>query len=286
MTSALAQFQDEFVQAALLPLDAPAPAHLRPLLEQPGFAVYRNTVLKGCVDALQANYPAVHALVGEDWFRAVASRYARAHPPQDSRMLVYGEGFAGFLHDFLRDVATGDDLPYLPGVASLDRLWSEAHVAFDAAVLHAAAVTALPLEVLGRVVLVPHPAARWAWFEDQPIYTIWRRNRGNRGDPGKGDNEAEGADSGDELVWTGEGALLTRPASAVTWTALDAAGCAFLDACAAGRPLAHAASEALALQASTDLAQLMARLLDAGAFCSAHPCANQAITQAMNQEPA
>ena len=51
-------------------------------------------------------------------------------------------------------------------------------------------------------------------------------------------------------------------------------------------PLAHAASEALALQASTDLAQLMARLLNAGAFCSAQPGANQAITPAMNQEPA
>ena len=280
MSSALARFQDTFFEAALLPPDVPVPAHLRPLLDQPGFAVYRNTVLKGCVDALQANYPAVHALVGEDWFRAVASRYARAHPPQDSRMLVYGEGFAGFLHDFLRDVATGDDLPYLPGVACLDRLWSEAHGALDAAVLGAAAVTALPLEELGAMVLVPHPAARWAWFEDQPIYTIWRRNRGD------GDNGAEGADSADELVWTGEGALLTRPASAVTWTALDAAGCAFLDACAAGRPLAHAASEALALQAGTDLAQLMAGLLNAGAFCSAHPCANQAINQAITQEPA
>lgn len=121
MSSALARFQDAFFEAALLPPDVPVPAHLRPLLDQPGFAVYRNTVLNGCVDALQANYPAVHALVGTDWFRAAASRYARAHSPRDSRMLVYGEGFAGFLHDFLRDVATGDDLPYLSGVACLDR---------------------------------------------------------------------------------------------------------------------------------------------------------------------
>ena len=28
------------------------------------FAVYRNTVLKGCIDALQANYPTVGQLVG------------------------------------------------------------------------------------------------------------------------------------------------------------------------------------------------------------------------------
>jgi hypothetical protein len=33
----------------------------------PALAVYRNTVAKGCIDALQANYPAVHTLVGSDW---------------------------------------------------------------------------------------------------------------------------------------------------------------------------------------------------------------------------
>ena len=283
MTSELAHFQDDFVQALWAPPDE-APAHLRALVEQPGFAVYRNTVLKGCIDALQANYPAVLRLVGEEWFRSVAALHVRARPPGDSRLLLYGMDFPDFLRDFLRDFAPAADLPYLHGVARLDRFWTEAHVAADALALEPAAIAGLSHEQLGKLVLKPHPAARWAWFEDQPIYTIWRRNRGD------GDYGVEGADSGDELVWTGEGALLTRPASAVTWTALDAAGCAFLDACAAGRPLAHAASEALALQASTDLAQLMAGLLNAGAFCSAHPCANQALiqamNQAMNQEPA
>ena len=254
MNTELSRFQDGFVQALLAPHDE-APDHLRALVDQPGFAVYRNTVLKGCIDALQANYPAVRRLVGEEWFRAVAALHVRARPPADARLLLYGLDFP----DFLRDFPPAADLPYLRGVARLDRFWTEAHVAADAVALAPAALAGLPLDQLGDLVLTPHPAARWAWFEDQPIYTLWQRNRGT---------EAEGVDSGDELVWTGEGALLSRPAGAVTWTELDAAGCAFLDACAAGRPLAQAASEALARQASTDFAQLMARLLDAGAFCS------------------
>ena len=265
MSTELSRFQDGFVQALLAPHDA-APEHLRALVDQPGFAVYRNTVLKGCVDALQANYPAVLRLVGEEWFRAAAALYVRAQPPGDARLLLYGTGFA----DFLRDFPPAADLPYLRGVAMLDRFWTEAHVAADAVALAPAALAGLPLEQLGKLVLTPHPAARWAWFEEQPIYTLWQRNRGT---------EAEGVDSGDDLVWTGEGALLTRQAGAVTWTELDAAGCAFLDACAAKRPLAHAASEALARQASTDLAQLMARLLDAGAFCSAPVCAEPPLTK-------
>ena len=48
----------------------------------------------------------------------------------------------------------------------------------------------------------PHAAARWAWFADAPIFSIWARNR-----------EAP-ADDGEmwEPSWLAEGALLTRPA--------------------------------------------------------------------------
>ena len=34
---------------------------------RPGFSVYRNTVMAGCVDALPANYPTVDQLVGVEW---------------------------------------------------------------------------------------------------------------------------------------------------------------------------------------------------------------------------
>ncbi|OYY52873.1 MAG: hypothetical protein B7X59_05620, partial [Polaromonas sp. 39-63-203] len=71
---------------------------------------------------------------------------------------------------------------------------------------------------------------------------------------------------------------LTRPTAAVRWTGLDAAGCAFLDACAAGRTLAHAADAALAQQADADLAQLMATLLEAGALYIAPLAADQSQT--------
>ncbi len=269
MSTALARFQDDFVQALLAPPDA-GPDDLCALARQSGFAVYRNTVLKGCIDALQANYPAVLRLVGEEWFRAVAALHVRAQPPSDARLLLYGADFP----DFLRDFAPAADWPYLGGVARLDRCWTEAHAAADAEVLAPAALAGLPHAQLGRLVLKPHPAARWAWFEDLPIHTLWRRNRGHA------DGEkSDGLDEEDALVWRGEGALLTRPDAAVQWTALDAAGCAFLDACAAGRPLAQAAGQALARQAGTDLAQLMALLLNAGAFCRAQVSADQPMTQ-------
>lgn len=248
MTASLAHFQDRFAQA-LYASEPDGGPEIAALARQPGFAVYRNTAMKGCIDALQANYPAVVRLVGEEWFRAAAAIYVRERQPQDARMLYYGEGFA----DFLTLFEPAAELPYLPHVARLDRLWTDAHVARDEPALLPAALSGLAPDVLANTVLHPHAAAQWKWFAEQPIYTIWRRNR-------------EALDDDSEIAWQGEGALLVRPHDAVAWIALDPAGCAFLDACRAGRPLADAATAALGAQKNTDLAHLLSTLLDAGAF--------------------
>jgi hypothetical protein len=52
----------------------------------------------------------------------------------------------------------------------------------------------------------------------------------------------------------------------VRWAQLDAAGCAFLDACAAGRSLADAACASRDAQEDADLARLLKTLFEAGAF--------------------
>ena len=243
MNGALASFQQDFSRALFAGSDAAAS-----LASQPGFAVYRNTVMKGCIDALEANYPAVVRLVGDEWFRSAAALYVRAEPPRDARLQRYGEGFAAFLRGF----EPAAELPYLPFVAQLDRCWTESHVAADARPADAAWLASLAPESLASTVLRPHPAARWAWFDHLPAYSIWQRNRS--------DDVAQ-----DELVWQGEGALLTRPAADVKWSALARGGCAFLDACAAGRPLGEAAEAALGAEADIDLAALLSHLLQRGA---------------------
>jgi hypothetical protein len=244
----LAHFQDAFAHALLATEAGPA-SSVAALTAQPAFAVYRNTVMKGCIDALQANYPAVARLVGEEWFRAAAALYVRENLPAAPTLLRYGASFA----DFLARFEPAAELPYLPGVARLDRLWTEAHVAPDETALDPAAVAALAPDDLARVIVRPHAAARWAWFEEGPIHTIWSRNR------------ADSTPDGD-FDWRPEGALLVRPRDTVMWQALDAAGCAFLDACAAGGTLGEAAQAAIETRADADIAQLVSTLLASGAF--------------------
>ncbi len=253
----LRAYQDGFADALLAPAGtASASTLLAPLVAQPGFAVYRNTVMKGCIDALQANYPAVVRLVGDEWFRAAAAIYVRSHLPAQPSLLCYGDRFA----DFIATFEPAGELPYLAGVARLDRFWSEAHVAADAAPLAAEAVARLAPARLAAAVLQPHPAARWAWFDTHPIATIWARNREFTS------TLTDAHDDPPAFEWQAEGLLLTRPHGRIEWVQLPAAGCAFLDTCARSGTLADAAAAALAVDPHADLALVMATTLEAGAY--------------------
>lgn len=245
----LADYQDAFARA-LLAEDRAVPPQLAYLVAQPGFAVYRNTVLKGCIDALQANFPAVARLVGDEWFRAAASVHARNALPDTATLLTYGQSFP----DFLAHFEPAAELPYLADVARADRLWSEAHVAADDTVLDPARLARIGPDDMDRVTLRPHAAARWAWCDEHPVYTLWSRNR------------ALEADFEAQIDWRGEGILLTRPNGAVDHHALPRAGAAFLTACAAGLSIARAVAAAFEVDPGADLATFINQFLQAGAL--------------------
>jgi Putative DNA-binding domain len=242
----LAIFQDAFAAA----LRGAETSRLSPVTAQPGFAVYRNTVMKACIDALAANYPCVRRLVGEDWFTAAAGLYASTHPAHTPVLLHYGADFARFLADF----EPAAELPYLPGVAKLDRFWTEAHVASDEPVLDASVLASADEAGIEALLLRPHAAARWTWFPHCPVVSIWSRNR------------FDGTVDLSDIAWRGEGVLFTRPGAIVQVIPLDRPGCAFLDACGAGRCVQGAVSCALDADSAVDLSDLIARLLASGAF--------------------
>jgi hypothetical protein len=255
----LASFQAAFARMLMDPPGAangaqPLLGALPALHDAPGLAVYRNTVMRGCLDALQANYPTVAQLVGDEWFRAAAAVYVRAHWPMRPLLIDYGDRFAAFLEEF----PPAASLPYLPAVASLDRSWTESHLAAEASVLDGATLASvLQSQALSpdALVLRVHPAARWHWFDAAPAFTLWQRHRA-----GRFDDSAIG--------WRGEGALLTRPAGRVEWQPLPRAAVALIEACAHGAPLAVALEAASALATPADAGAQLARLVSAGAFAA------------------
>ena len=242
----LQDFQDAFVAALAGQTSALSP-WLAPGEGETGLAVYRNTIAKGCVDALAANFPTVLSMVGEDWFRAAAALFAREAPPTGAALLDYGETFPDWLGRF----PPAGDLPYLAGIARLDRLWTEALFSAEAPVLTAQALAGLPPEALGQASLPLHPSVRLASFE-VGIPGLWTAAREGHGDL--------------ELSEEAETLLCLRDKGAVMHWVIGEAETAFLRACRDGLTAAEAADRAALARPDAPLAPLFAALIARGVF--------------------
>ncbi|HVI54500.1 MAG TPA: DNA-binding domain-containing protein [Luteibacter sp.] len=242
--SALARFQAGFAHALHGDVATFAAAN------QAAFAVYRNTALRACLDALEANYPAVACLVGREWFRAAAAIYVSQSPPRDPRLSDYGDTFASFLAAF----EPAGELPYLADVARLDRLWSESLVAADAVTLTAATMVTLEPDAIASLRLRVHPATR-SFTSSQPAVSIWEASRAGIA-----------VDAG--LVWRAESAIVTRVDHGVRIAPLDVAAVHLLATIDAGASLADAAQSTLSHSPDARIDLLLADLLQAGAFAT------------------
>jgi hypothetical protein len=238
--------------AALLARSAP-PAALR--LAGGGedldrrFGVYRNNVFASLVSVLRVRFPAVEALVGDEFFRGMAAEFAAAHPPVTPVLLEYGGAFPGFVADF----GPARDIPYLSDVAAFE--WAQhvaAHVA-DAEPISLDVLAKIEPASLGDVRLVLHPAAR-LFASDYPAVTLWRIN-------------ADGVCAPDELSG-GEAALIARPDQFVQVHDLTAGAYAFLKSVAEGAPLGSSVAAAQRAQPEFDLASTLALVFSAGAIAA------------------
>ena len=228
---------------------------LRPHLEAGdrtlgALAVYRNTTIKGRIDALEANYPTVLQMVGEDWFRAAAAAFV-ADQPGDTPVLVdYGAGFP----DWLARFQPATDMAYLAPCARLDRAWTQAHLAKDAAPFEPREAAALGPALAG-VTANLHPSVQLFWFE-WTAPSLWLAPRYPSPDA--------------SLEWRAEaeGLLVHRPGAEVQARRLSRAEWVFLDACRLHRPFGVAAAAAQAAAPHLDLSALFAGLISLGVFLS------------------
>jgi hypothetical protein len=228
-------------------------AALAPWCDAPDLAarlsVYRNTAAKGCADALVAQFPTVGKLMGEAWLGAAALAFARAHPPTQAALLAYGADFPAWLADFQPAV----ERPWLAGLAALDFLWTEAHLAADGPPLGPAALQILAPEDFARLRLALHPAARFAAFETS-VPSLWLAL------------QAETPPAAFELAAEPEALLFVRPALNITPIRLSAGTLALLRACQDEQSLADGAAAALSADPDLDLQAAFAELIAGGAF--------------------
>jgi hypothetical protein len=86
------------------------------------FNIYRNNTFASLTATLIAVFPVTLQLLGESYFRYVASAFIRSNPPQEARLVRYGGNFAGFLAGF-EDIRT---MPFVAETARLEWMIAEA----------------------------------------------------------------------------------------------------------------------------------------------------------------
>ena len=212
------------------------------------FACYANNVAAGLVEVLEAAFPATSRLAGGQNFRFAASRFARAHPPAEPRLLAYGADFPAWLAAFKPAAAQ----PWLAEVARLEWARNEALFAADATPLRPEALAGVAPEAVPGLRFTLHPSLRLL-RSDYPVHDLWLGER----------PPAELlAGSG------GQDVLVLRPAFQVIQLPLTRGDAALLGALGAGAVLAEAAGAALAATADLDLQQTLFGHLVRGSFAA------------------
>ena len=217
------------------------------------FAVYRNNVIVGLVDALADSFPVTLALVGEEFFRAMAREFIRADPPRSPVLAMYGEGFAGFIEGF--PPLAG--LPYLADLAHLEYLRVMAW--------HAADVDAVSPQRLGAVLADPdglpqarltlHPAL-FLLASAHAVVSLWAAHQAESPalvlaavDPARA-----------------ETALVCRNGLDVEIRRVEPGAATFISSLQQGTAIAAAAARAMAVDDGFDPVPTLALLMRAGAI--------------------
>jgi hypothetical protein len=240
--------QAEFAAALLDPASAVPDGVVDPL-GRPSpkrFAVYRNNVTASLTRALEAAFPTVRKLVGDEFFAAMAVVFLRAHPPTSRMVMLYGDVLPRWLESF-HPVA---HLGYLPDVARLDQAMRESYHAADAEPFSEAEIERLTDADPGGLRLSLAPSLRLV-RSSWPVQSIWAANSENGPAPQPG----------------GETALILRPQFDPRPHRLSIADGAFVEALSEGRTLGQSLDRA---GAAVGLSNILSLLIAGRAIIGAY----------------
>jgi hypothetical protein len=208
--------------------------------------IYRNNTFASLTATLLAVFPVTTHLLGENYFRYVATVFIRTNPPEEARLVRYGSNFADFLAG-LEDVRA---MPFIVDTARLEWQIAEALDApalpgCDASDLHCGDADTMPELVL-------QPSLRLL-FCRWPALEIWSAHQ-----PGGN------LDRLTTIARRPERIALWRSSESIRFLRLNAPLYAFLYGLRKGRDLERAVSRALARAPEFDLAAAIGGLFADG----------------------
>jgi uncharacterized protein (UPF0276 family) len=198
-------------------------------------ALYRGNLGATWDKTLSGAYPVIQALVGEEFFAALARAFGMANPSTDGDLNRYGERFPDFLAAF-RHVA---EYPYFPDVARCEWALHRAHHEIGATALDPAALASLTPAQFDQVRFTLHPACTLI-ASDWAAVDIWLAHQ-------TGDDAAM-----PELLAQNNYAVTVRPQWQATLLPLSRGAHTALQHLQHGETLGDALDAALAVESEFD----------------------------------
>ena len=215
------------------------------------FDIYRNNRAVSLVETLQATYPAVQRLVGDEFFSAVARAFIDAHPPTSPVLAEFGASFG----DFISVIPGAQSIPYIHDVARIEWARNESYHSEDADILSLEALADLAPDAVIEVSLVARPCvrviqSRW------PAGSLWSVSSG--GLP---------ADTRIDMQ-QGECVVVVRPLWDVMVHTLSSQTSDFMFSLLEGATIGDAVASSLERDPEFDTGQNIGHLLGLGLFSS------------------
>ncbi len=207
------------------------------------FDVYRNNVFSSLVEALATRFPVCRALVGDEFFRAMAGVFVEMSPPRSPVLMFYGDDFGAFIDTF----PPASSVPYLGDVARLEAARTHAYHAADAEPLSVDELAALTPYAWERLRVTLHPSMQLV-TSTYPIVSIWEAH-------------LEAGRSSPVEPAPPEDALVARPDLTVDVRRLLPGGSVFLSRLAGQATLGDAFEGAAAAEPAFDLIANLTALL-------------------------
>jgi len=207
--------------------------------------VYRNNHRLAALATMQATYPVIERLGGNDWFRQSAAQYQKRFPSRSGDLQYLGENYPEFLRSQLGETPHA----YFADVAALEWAYQLVLSAEERAPVDLAVLRAIAPQDYERLVFVPRPALRLV--ESQfPILAIWQANQ-----PSEETVPEIGLDGNPSRV------LLIRREDHVELRELSEGSSLLLQQWQLGTPLGAAAAAAAAGSTAFDLPVCLRELL-------------------------
>jgi hypothetical protein len=142
-----------------------------------GLEVYQNSIEAALIYSLRDTYEVCHALVGDDFFTAMAAQYVQVTPSSSPNINVYGESFSEFIANF----PPANSVVYLADVARLEWAWLKAFNGKNNVTLpmsHFEKLLNLDIEKI----IFTLPADATLLSSDYPIHKIWNMHHHQKQD--------------------------------------------------------------------------------------------------------